>query len=86
MTYSVHAEDISLKTDSAKYVGDYAIRIRFSNKTEKLVDFKPFLTKSLHPSTKKYLNEDAFKRFEIIDGNLNWNDYEMILSRLFYSS
>ncbi|MGF1585970.1 MAG: DUF2442 domain-containing protein [Bacteroidales bacterium] len=67
-----------LKIDSAKYLSDYAIRIRFSDGTEKLVDFKPFLLKALHPSVKKYLDEKKFKNFIVIDGNLNWNDYELI--------
>ncbi len=67
-----------LKIDSAKYLSDYAIRIRFSNGKEKLVDFKPFLLKSLHPSIKKYLDENKFSDFSLTDGNLNWNDYDLI--------
>lgn len=63
---------------NAEYIGDYAIRILFNNGVERLVDFKPFLSKSQHPSIKKYLNETLFSSFKIIDGNLNWNDYEMI--------
>jgi hypothetical protein len=43
-----------------------------------LVDFKTFLEKSSHPSIKKYLDEDKFKQFKVIEGNLNWNDYELI--------
>ena len=67
-----------LKIDSAKYLSDYAIRIRFSDGKEKLVDFKPFLLKSLHPSIKKYLDENKFSNFSLTDGNLNWNDYDLI--------
>ena len=67
-----------LKIDSAKYLSDYAIRIRFSDGKEKLVDFKPFLSKSLHPSIKKYLDENKFSNFSLTDGNLNWNDYDLI--------
>jgi hypothetical protein len=67
-----------LKIDSAKYLSDYAIRIRFSDGNEKLVDFKPFLSKSLHPSIKKYLDENKFSNFSLADGNLNWNDYDLI--------
>ena len=74
---------IAYKTDiisitGAKYMGDYSIKIRFADGTEKQVDFKPFLSNSLHPSVSKYLNEDLFKEFEIINGNLNWNDYNLI--------
>ena len=67
-----------LKIDSAKYLSDYAIRIRFSDGNEKLVDFKQFLSKSLHPSIKKYLDENKFSNFSLTDGNLNWNDYDLI--------
>jgi hypothetical protein len=67
-----------LKIDSAKYLSDYAIRIKFSDGNEKLVDFKPFLSKSLHPSIKKYLDENKFSDFSLTDGNLNWNDYDLI--------
>ena len=67
-----------LKVDSAKYLSDYAIRIKFNDGIEKLVDFKQFLSKSLHPSIKKYLDENKFSNFSLTDGNLNWNDYELI--------
>ena len=67
-----------LRIDSAKYLSDYVIRIKFSDGKEKLVDFKPFLIKSLHPSIKKYLDENKFSNFSLIDGNLNWNDYDLI--------
>jgi hypothetical protein len=44
----------------------------------RLVDFKPFLKSSLHPSIRKYLDGILFKQYEIIDGILNWNHYDMI--------
>ncbi len=67
-----------LKVKQANYLSDYAIRITFNNGVEKLIDFKPFLSKSLHPSIKKYLNEKLFSNFAITDGNINWNNYELI--------
>ena len=67
-----------IEITAAKYIGDYAIRIYFSDATNHLVDFKPFLETSLHPSIKKYLEESNFRNYQIIDGNLNWNDYDMI--------
>ncbi|MBN2817322.1 MAG: DUF2442 domain-containing protein [Bacteroidales bacterium] len=67
-----------LKIDSAKYLSDFAIRIKFSDGNERLVDFKPFLSKTLHPSIKKYLDENKFSNFSLTDGNLNWNDYDLI--------
>jgi len=67
-----------IKVATAIYIDDYAIRVSFNDETEKLVNFKPFLLKSLHPSISKYLDENLFKQFKISDGNLNWNDYDLI--------
>jgi len=67
-----------IKIDTARYIGDYAIRIYFSDGTKKLLDFKPFLSKSQHSSIKKYFEERLFSKYQVVDGNLNWNDYELI--------
>jgi len=71
-------EGQNLKIDAAHYLSDYVVRILFNDNTEKLVDFKSFLNNSVHPSIKKYLDENYFSTFQIVDGNLNWNDYDMI--------
>ena len=67
-----------IEIKSAKYIGDFAVRLVFNDGIKRLIDFKPFLETSLHPSIRKYLNEDNFKQFEIVDGNLNWNNYDLI--------
>jgi len=67
-----------IEIKSALYIGDYAIRIVFNDGVKRLVDFKSFLETSYHPSIRKYLDENKFKEFEIVDGNLNWNDYDLI--------
>ena len=75
-TNSVDVDVIEIK--SAIYVGNHIIRIDFNDNVSRKVDFKPFLKQALHPSIRKYLNESKFQQFTIIDGNLNWNDYELI--------
>ena len=67
-----------IQIKSARYIGDFAIRISFSDGYSRLVDFKPFLEAALHPSIRKYLDEAKFKNYKIVDGNLNWNDYDLI--------
>ncbi len=67
-----------IEVKSALYIGDYAIRINFNDGDSKLVDFKQFLEKSLHPSIRSYLDESKFRNYQIVDGNLNWNDYDLI--------
>lgn len=76
--YNIDNTSDVIEVVSANYIGDYAIRVSFDDGTEKLVDFKPFLIKSIHPAISKYLKEDLFKQFKVTNGNLNWNDYDMI--------
>ena len=63
---------------SAVYIGNFIIRIDFNDGISQNVDFKPFLNHALHPSIRRYLDEDKFQQFIIVDGNLNWDDYELI--------
>ena len=63
---------------SAEYVQDYLIRILFNDHSAVTIDFEPFLSKSQHPSIKKYLDRCLFSKFNIEDGNLNWNAYDLI--------
>lgn len=62
----------------AEYIGGFKIEINFNDGTKRTVDFKGFLHQSHHPAIKKYLDEKIFKCFKIVDGNLNWNDYDLI--------
>lgn len=60
------------------YVGNFAIHLVFNDGKECIVNFKSFIESSLHPSIQKYKDENIFRKFDIIDGNLNWNDYDLI--------
>jgi hypothetical protein len=63
---------------AADYIGSHSLKILFNDKKECIVSFKNFLSRSLHPSISKYLDEALFQKFKITDGNLNWNDYDLI--------
>lgn len=67
-----------IEIKSAEYIGNHVIRIIFNDGLNRLVDFTSFLETSYHPSIRKYLDENKFKAFVIVDGNLNWNDYDLI--------
>lgn len=62
---------------AAKYLGAFNIRLFFSNGCQKLVDFKPFLESSEQSCIQKYLDKALFTNFKIVEGNLNWNDFEL---------
>jgi hypothetical protein len=67
-----------IEITEANYINDYDIKISFNDGTTQVVDFKPFLSKALHPSISKYLDLSLFSEFKVSNGNLNWNDYDMI--------
>jgi hypothetical protein len=68
----------TIEVISAKYERDYDLKISFNDGTVRLIDFKPFLSKSLHPSIKKYQDKNLFRQFKIASGNINWNDFDLI--------
>lgn len=62
---------------NAELVGDFRIRLRFDDGIEQLVDFQPFLSRSLHPSIRAYLDPVRFGAFRIEYGELVWGDYDL---------
>ncbi|MES2427358.1 MAG: DUF2442 domain-containing protein [Bacteroidota bacterium] len=62
----------------ANYITGNIIEVFFNDGSNQVIDFRPFLSNALHPSISKYLDADLFNQFEIVNGNLNWNDYDLI--------
>jgi hypothetical protein len=69
-------EYISVK--KAEYVSDYKLRLRFNDRSERIVDFGPFLAKPRHPEIEQYRELKKFKCFHLDHGDLMWGHYEMI--------
>ncbi len=61
----------------AEYKDQLRLHLWFSDGVETIVDFKPFIDKARHPLFRKYRDVNEFRKFRILYGNLNWNDYEM---------
>ena len=70
-------ENMVVDVQSAEYIKDYEVRLRFSDGQKRIVDFGPFLHNSLNPMIRKYLNLDEFKCFSTKNGDLFWNDYDL---------
>ena len=60
----------------AEYVSGYKISIYFSDGSYRQVDFEAFLNAAKHPVTRSYLDLEKFRHFHVINGNLDWNDFE----------
>ena len=66
-----------ISINKAEYLGNYKISFSFSDGVETTIDFLPFLEGAKNPMTRKYLNEELFKKYSIEYGDIIWNDYEM---------
>ncbi|NCB47323.1 DUF2442 domain-containing protein [bacterium] len=64
--------------EKAEWMESYKINIFFNDGCNKVIDFKDFLFKSSHPEIAKYKDINLFRSFKIIDGNINWNNYDLI--------
>jgi hypothetical protein len=61
----------------AAYVGEYTIKLLFSDGIERVIDFSDFLKNAKNPMTRKYIDKELFKNFSIVYGEIVWNDYDM---------
>lgn len=67
-----------LSVKYAKHLKSHILELEFSDGATKIIDFAPFIFSVGHPDYEKYKSESVFLSYDIIDGNLNWDDYTMI--------
>ncbi len=67
-----------LSVKSAVHKKSHILEILFSDGHTECVDFSMFIFSNEHPDYVQYRNEDNFLKYQIVDGNLNWDDYTMI--------
>ena len=63
---------------AAEQVGSYVLALTFATGERRTVDFEPFLRQARHPAIRTYLDETRFRQFKLVQGNVNWNDYDLI--------
>ncbi len=66
-----------ISVEKVNHIGDFKLELEFNDKTRQIVDFYPFLSSSLNPLIRKYLSLEEFSKFEIDEGDLEWNDYDL---------
>lgn len=70
--------DFTIQILKVKQLENFKLQLEFSDGKNQVVDFKPFLSASLHPEIKKYLQPKNFNKFKIECGELMWGDYDLI--------
>lgn len=71
------SDDQVITVEKVTHVGDYKLELVFNDNTKQVIDFYPFLSSSLNPLIRKYLNAEEFSRFAIDGGDLEWKDYDL---------
>ena len=66
-----------LNVVKARWAGGYSVDLDFSDGASKRVDFEPYLSASVHPDIRRYLDAERFKSFSVSFGNLVWDDYNL---------
>jgi hypothetical protein len=64
--------------ETAKYLVNYQIHLKFNDGKERILDFSKFILESKHPDIKKYQDIKLFKKFNLKYGEIEWNDYELV--------
>lgn len=70
-------EQEMISITEAHYTTGYSIEMTFSDNTSQTINFEPFLLRSHLPAINKYLDKGKFKKFMLIEGNLNWKNYDL---------
>jgi len=66
-----------ISVEKVNQLSDFKLELEFNDKTQQVIDFYPFLSRSLNPLIRKYLSPEEFSKFEIDEGDLEWNDYDL---------
>ena len=66
-----------LEITKAERLSRYTLKLEFSDGTERVIDFEPFLRASRNPAIRAFLDPEKFSHFRIEYGDLVWDDYDL---------
>ena len=70
-------EGQAINIEQAEVCGPYRLKLHFSDGHIQVIDLEDFLFSSSNPQIQKYQSADQFAAFEITEGELQWNDYDL---------
>jgi hypothetical protein len=68
----------SIKITKVDHLHDYILKLTFNDGKVQEVDFRPFLESAQHPEIAKYLDINVFMQYDLVDGDIIWNDYDLV--------
>ena len=70
-------KDVSIQILKAEHIKDFQLKLFFSDQSDRVVNFEPFLSSARNPQVKQFLLEEKFLSFRIEYGDLIWGDYDL---------
>ena len=71
------SDNAAIFLDRAEHAGDLKLRLYFNDRTERLLDFGPFLRHSRNPLIRAFADPARFSQFTVQNGDLLWGDYDL---------
>ena len=65
----------NISVTHADYVDGLSLRVYFSDKTSRVIDFGEFIASHPHPQYNRYAKPSFFKKYSIRSGNLIWGSH-----------
>jgi len=75
--YLMISDEQVISVEKVNQLSDFKLEVEFNDKTRQVIDFYPFLSLSRNPLIRRYLSPEEFSKFEIDEGDLEWNDYDL---------
>lgn len=66
-----------LAIEQADYIPPLKLRLTFNTGEVREIDFAPFLQNHPNPLIRQYASPEKFQQFELMDGDLIWNDFDL---------
>lgn len=76
---ALQKESDEMKIVKAEYIEGYKVKLTFSDKKERIVDFGEFILTSTYSTFNQYKDLNKFKKFKLENGNIVWGkDWDLI--------
>ncbi|MFT4929989.1 MAG: hypothetical protein ACI8WB_006124 [Phenylobacterium sp.] len=66
-----------IRINKINYLCDHKLELSFNDGVKQTIDFSTFLSNSHNPLIRKYLKPEKFLQYELDNGDLQWNDYDL---------
>lgn len=71
---------LDLRVTSIEQLGSHTLKLLFNDGHVSVINFLPYITNHKNEMVTDYIDSTLFNGYKLDNGNVNWNDYDMIFS------